>query len=176
MYKSDGTSVQFHKILFYLLTVLFWITRLTGTFLICSSSEFYFTSPDLVFLPLKHSVRNHQKMWFKKVTELKDEDVIEHNNELSEIKITSNGQAIYTKKPEAAKGQSTSTDFISVDAIRALRRFSKEHELDPNLPLDELDEVDEVLKDGNAEKGAEVERVLLEENSPYPEVTFYIHE
>jgi hypothetical protein len=113
--------------------------------------------------------------FFKKVTKLKDEDVIEHNSELSVIKITSNGQAVSAKKPEAAKGQSSSTDFLSVDAIGALRRFSKEHELDPNLPLDELDEIDEVLKDGNAEKVAEVERVLLEENSPYPEVTFYIH-
>ena len=77
--------------------------------------------------------------FFKKVTKLKDEDVIEHNSELSEIKITSNGQAVSAKKPEAAKGQSSSTDFLSVDAIGALRRFSKEHELDPNLPLDELE-------------------------------------
>lgn len=55
-------------------------------------------------------------------------------------------------------------------AIGALSAFKDEHILDPNLPIDELNEMDQGLAEGNAEKGVEIERALLEENSPYPEV------
>lgn len=61
----------------------------------------------------------------------------------------------------------------SPDAIGTLRRFSKDHELDPNLPTEKLDaaaDVIEAAEVGNAEKGKEVERDLMEENSPYAEV------
>jgi hypothetical protein len=46
------------------------------------------------------------------------------------------------------------------------------HRLDPNLPLDELEEVDIALNSANVEKEAEIEQILAEDNSPYPEVRF----
>lgn len=56
--------------------------------------------------------------------------------------------------------------------LASLKHFEKMHRLDPNLPLDELEEVDIaiILNQQNAEKGAEIEQVLNEDNSPYPEV------
>lgn len=57
-----------------------------------------------------------------------------------------------------------STGFAS------LKQFEKMHRLDPNLPLDELDEVDIALSTANLEKGAEIEQILAEDDSPYPEV------
>lgn len=57
-----------------------------------------------------------------------------------------------------------STGFAS------LKHFEKMHRLDPNLPLDELEEVDIALNTSNIEKGAEIEQILAEDNSPYPEV------
>lgn len=59
---------------------------------------------------------------------------------------------------------------VNFEAIGTLRRFSKQHELDPNLPIEELDAVDDAFNSGNAEKGTELERELFVENSPYPEV------
>lgn len=56
------------------------------------------------------------------------------------------------------------------ETMGTLKQFEKMHHLDPNLPLDELNEIDAVLNNGNAEKGIEIEQVLVEENSPYPEV------
>lgn len=57
-----------------------------------------------------------------------------------------------------------STGFAS------LKQFEKMHRFDPNLPLDELEEVDIALNTANVEKGAEIEQILAEDNSPYPEV------
>ncbi|KAK8061347.1 hypothetical protein PG994_007713 [Apiospora phragmitis] len=57
-----------------------------------------------------------------------------------------------------------------VEALSHLQTFEKLHKLDPNLPLEELNDVGAVLATGNLEKGVEVEATLLEENSPYPEV------
>lgn len=42
--------------------------------------------------------------------------------------------------------------------------------MDPNLPIDELNDVDAAIATGNAEKGIEIEHALMEDNSPYPEV------
>ena len=58
-----------------------------------------------------------------------------------------------------------------VEALNHLQTFEKLHKLDPNLPLDELNDVGAVLATGNLEKGVEIEATLLEENSPYPEVS-----
>ncbi|KAM7222824.1 putative isp4 protein [Rhypophila decipiens] len=57
-----------------------------------------------------------------------------------------------------------------VDLLNSLKHFEKMHRLDPNLPLDELDEVETALNTANVEKGAEIEQILAEDNSPYPEV------
>lgn len=58
-----------------------------------------------------------------------------------------------------------------VDLLNSLKTFEKMHRLDPNLPLEELDEVETALNTANAEKGAEIEQILAEDNSPYPEVS-----
>lgn len=55
----------------------------------------------------------------------------------------------------------------------SLKHFEKMHRFDPNLPLDELEEVDIALNTANVEKGAEIEQILAEDNSPYPEVRFF---
>lgn len=57
-----------------------------------------------------------------------------------------------------------------LDSLNSLKQFEKMHRLDPNLPLDELDEVEVALNSSNVEKGAEIEQILAEDNSPYPEV------
>jgi hypothetical protein len=57
-----------------------------------------------------------------------------------------------------------------IEAMNTLAAFEKAHKLDPNLPIDELNEVDAALATGNAEKGLEIEHALMEDNSPYPEV------
>ncbi|KAL8413706.1 hypothetical protein RB594_005091 [Gaeumannomyces avenae] len=68
----------------------------------------------------------------------------------------------------SSSGSSSSSS--SNETLAVLRRFEKAHRLDPNLPADEMREVDAVLASGNAEKGVEIEQVLVEDNSPYQEV------
>lgn len=58
-----------------------------------------------------------------------------------------------------------------MDLLNSLKHFEKMHRLDPNLPLEELDEVETALHTANVEKGAEIEQILAEDNSPYPEVS-----
>jgi hypothetical protein len=57
--------------------------------------------------------------------------------------------------------------------LASLKQFEKMHRLDPNLPLDELDEIEETINTANVEKGAEIEQILAEDNSPYPEVRLF---
>lgn len=57
-----------------------------------------------------------------------------------------------------------------IEHLKHLKQFEKAHKLDPNLPIDELNEVDAAIATGNAEKGFEIEHALMEDNSPYPEV------
>ncbi|KAK3694789.1 putative isp4 protein [Podospora appendiculata] len=57
-----------------------------------------------------------------------------------------------------------------LESLNSLKQFEKMHRLDPNLPMDDLDEVELALNTANAEKGAEIEQILAEDNSPYPEV------
>ncbi|KAF4583015.1 small oligopeptide transporter, OPT family [Ophiocordyceps camponoti-floridani] len=57
-----------------------------------------------------------------------------------------------------------------VDHLKHLHEFEKAHKLDPNLPIDDLNDVDAAIAMGNAEKGIEIEHALMEDNSPYPEV------
>ncbi|GAO14569.1 hypothetical protein UVI_02032790 [Ustilaginoidea virens] len=67
--------------------------------------------------------------------------------------------------PEPVGGESS-----GVDHLKHLAAFEKAHKLDPNLSMDELNDVDAALATGNAEKGIEIEHALMEDNSPYPEV------
>ncbi|KAI0018081.1 small oligopeptide transporter [Xylariomycetidae sp. FL0641] len=57
-----------------------------------------------------------------------------------------------------------------IEALNTLKHFEQQHKFDPNLPIDELNDVDAVLETGDAEKGVRVEAALIEDNSPYPEV------
>lgn len=60
----------------------------------------------------------------------------------------------------------------ALESLNSLKHFEKMHRFDPNLPLDELDEVELAinLNDSNIERGPEIERILAEDDSPYPEV------
>ncbi|KAI0487444.1 OPT family small oligopeptide transporter [Xylaria cf. heliscus] len=51
-----------------------------------------------------------------------------------------------------------------------LKRFEHQHHLDPNLPADEIELMDASLPRSDAEKGANVEANVVEDDSPYPEV------
>lgn len=53
---------------------------------------------------------------------------------------------------------------------RELRRFRKQHKWDPFLDIDKLDNIDDALASGNAEKEAAIDESLIQEDSPYPEV------
>lgn len=57
-----------------------------------------------------------------------------------------------------------------IDRLQHLEQFEKAHKFDPNMPLDELNDVDAAIATGNAEKCIEIEHALMEDNSPYPEV------
>ncbi|KAH8662219.1 OPT oligopeptide transporter protein-domain-containing protein [Xylariales sp. PMI_506] len=62
------------------------------------------------------------------------------------------------------------TGATGAEMLNTLKYFEQQHKLDPNLPIEELNDIDNVLIEGNCEKGAEVEAALMEDNSPYPEV------
>ena len=80
--------------------------------------------------------------------------------------------AIMRRRAENAEAASRpSTDDAGPEPLEQLQNFEKIHKLDPNLPVEELKEVDAIIASGNAEKGAEAEAALVEENSPYPEVS-----
>lgn len=62
--------------------------------------------------------------------------------------------------------------------VASLTQFEKMHRLDPNMPIDELEQIDAAIREGNAEKGVEIEHLIVEDNSPYPEVGccyYYCH-
>ncbi|KAI9743160.1 MAG: hypothetical protein M1818_003455 [Claussenomyces sp. TS43310] len=56
------------------------------------------------------------------------------------------------------------------EALHQLKSFKALHRWDPNLPLDKLEGVQQVLDTGDVEKEVALEHSLLEDNSPYPEV------
>ena len=68
--------------------------------------------------------------------------------------------------PDVEEGRAS-----GAEAVGALKHFEKMHHLDPNLPIDELNDVDAAIHSSNPEKGLEVEQALIEDNSPYPEVS-----
>ncbi|PKS09470.1 hypothetical protein jhhlp_004086 [Lomentospora prolificans] len=62
-------------------------------------------------------------------------------------------------------------EVSGLEHLKSLERMEKKaFKLDPNLPLDELNELDAAIATGNAEKGPEIEQALMDDNSPYPEV------
>jgi OPT family small oligopeptide transporter len=72
-----------------------------------------------------------------------------------------------------AEAVSSGVDVLPVDSINVeseLRNFRKQHRWDPFLDIDKLDNIDEALASGNAEKEAAIDESLIQEDSPYPEV------
>ena len=80
----------------------------------------------------------------------------------------SDGDDIIT--PHPAPDDGITAEVTGHEALNTLQQFEKMHKLDPNMPLDDLNDVDAALATGNAEKGIEIENALMEDNSPYPEV------
>lgn len=60
--------------------------------------------------------------------------------------------------------------YSEAEKLDHLKKFAETHHLDPNLPLDELVEIEEILSSGNVEIGVKTEKAYLEDDSPYPEV------
>jgi hypothetical protein len=118
----------------------------------------------------------------RSVVRIQDEDDITELPEIDFDRSNETAKATTTPNPETKdvlEAQSTSADYLAFDAIGTTRRFPKDHELDPNLPIEEPNENEKTL---DTEKGPEVEieRALFEEDSPYPEVNtslrpFIIH-
>jgi hypothetical protein len=78
------------------------------------------------------------------------------------------------KGTEDKYGITTAVDAgVAAEAAKNLKTFKRFHQLDANLPIEELDAVEDALKVGDAEKEVAIERALLEDNSPYPEVRCY---
>lgn len=66
---------------------------------------------------------------------------------------------------------SSEREILRSLGVASLRQFEKMHHLDPNMPMDELEQIDAAIRAGNAEKGVEIEHLIVEDNSPYPEVS-----
>lgn len=66
---------------------------------------------------------------------------------------------------------SSEREILQSLGVASLRQFEKMHHLDPNMPMDELEQIDAAIRQGNAEKGVEIEHLIIEDNSPYPEVS-----
>jgi hypothetical protein len=68
---------------------------------------------------------------------------------------------------------SSGVDILPGDQVNVeseLRNFRKQHRWDPFLDIDKLDNIDEALASGDAEKEAAIDESLIQEDSPYPEV------
>jgi hypothetical protein len=109
----------------------------------------------------------------RSIVRIQDEDDITKLPEIDFDKNNATAKATTTTPTPEAKevleAQSSSADYLGFDAIGITRRFPNEHDLNPNLPIEEPNEKEKTV---DAEKGPEdeVERALLEEDSPYPEV------
>lgn len=66
---------------------------------------------------------------------------------------------------------SSEREILQSLGVASLKKFEKMHRLDPNMPMDELEQIDAAIRQGNAEKGVEIEHLIVEDNSPYPEVS-----
>lgn len=72
--------------------------------------------------------------------------------------------------PGPLEAAASTSGHDRLDRLKSLQQFEKSYKFDPNLPIDELTDVDAAIATGNAEKGIEIEHALMEDNSPYPEV------
>ncbi|KAG6012573.1 hypothetical protein E4U54_007449 [Claviceps lovelessii] len=76
------------------------------------------------------------------------------------------------KSAETTTAETTSADVLpNADGTeRELRRFRRQHQWDPFLDVDKLENIDDALASGNAEKEVAIDDSLIQEDSPYPEV------
>ncbi|TGJ84790.1 hypothetical protein E0Z10_g3991 [Xylaria hypoxylon] len=77
------------------------------------------------------------------------------------------------RRRAAAEGDVTPEAESSegVEALDTLKHFEHQHHFDPNLPVDEIELVQTSIASGDTEKAIKVEVALVEDDSPYPEVT-----
>ncbi|KAG8415522.1 hypothetical protein J3458_009364 [Metarhizium acridum] len=75
-------------------------------------------------------------------------------------------------KSTETTGETTGADVLpnTGSTENELRRFRRQHQWDPFLDIDKLDNIDDALASGNAEKEAAIDESLIQEDSPYPEV------
>lgn len=102
----------------------------------------------------------------RRASKLPEDFISEHDGSPDSPTI---GEAVTAVPDSRGKGKSTSLELPHADAvIRTSLQYVRTHQLDPNLPIEELDEGDEVVD----EKGAQVGEGLVGEgeDSPYPEV------
>jgi hypothetical protein len=94
-----------------------------------------------------------------------------------DMTVTEVGRDSDDKSFEGKNGTTATSTAIdagmAAEAARNLKAFKRFHALDANLPIDELNAVEEALQVGDAEKEVAVERAILEDNSPYPEVCLF---
>lgn len=72
--------------------------------------------------------------------------------------------------PEENTATTTGAEATASGTEGELRRFRTQHKWDPFLDIDKLDNIDDALASGNAEKEAAIDESLIQEDSPYPEV------
>ncbi|KAI5867752.1 small oligopeptide transporter [Durotheca rogersii] len=72
---------------------------------------------------------------------------------------------------EGSTSSNEGGETASTQALHTLRHFEEQHKFDPNIRIQDLNDVDTVLAAGDTEKCIEVETALLEQDSPYPEVS-----
>lgn len=61
-------------------------------------------------------------------------------------------------------------ESTGADLLKQLHDYEKAHKFDPNMPIDELNDLEAAIATGATEKCLEIEHALMEDNSPYPEV------
>ncbi|KAI8632990.1 OPT family small oligopeptide transporter [Xylariaceae sp. FL1651] len=76
-----------------------------------------------------------------------------------------------TEEDTTSKGSSSDgVEASGTEALNVLKDFEHKHQLDPNLPVNEIENVEAVLATSDTEKALGVEVALIEDDSPYPEV------
>jgi hypothetical protein len=94
----------------------------------------------------------------RSIVRIQDEDDITELPEIDFDKNSATAKATTTAPTPETKGvleaQSSSADYLGFDAIGTTRRFPNEHDLNPNLPIEEPNENEKTV---DAEKGPEDE-------------------
>ncbi|KOS18311.1 Sexual differentiation process protein isp4 [Escovopsis weberi] len=76
----------------------------------------------------------------------------------------------FSLRSGSKRAAEATTSGADVTPESDLRNFKKSHRWDPFLDQDNIDNIDNALSSGNAEKAAAVDETLIQEDSPYAEV------